>query len=329
MMPSANTVARENPPPANRSYRPNRVPCPAFRRKSARAWTLTPGVAMWAPVRYTSRHRSVKRIFSFSSGTLNRLGICGAVMGSRRDRAARLLDLRPGGGGGRHAPDREAPRHLTHPQELDGTVRPAHQAGAEQRIGGHLDAFRELREGADVDHLCGLPERVGKPALGDAADERHLSALEPGTGLPAAASGLPLAPSAGCLADPRPGAAALADARPMRARGGVQARERDPLGRRWRRRLSLALGLRLWRLRRRHRLLPSRRAGHLDEVTNLVEHAAKRRVVPLHHHVLVVLEPQGLEGPSLEGRTADPRPHLSDAQRSSLPLLAGRRQRAV
>src|SRR5437870_12144698 len=120
MMPSANTVAREKPPPANRSYRLNSVPCPAFRRKSARAWTLTPGVAMCAPMRYTSRHRSVKRIFSFSSGTLNRLGICGAVTGSTRDRSARLLASGPGVGGDRHAPDRELPRHLAHPQELDG-----------------------------------------------------------------------------------------------------------------------------------------------------------------------------------------------------------------
>src|SRR5438876_793325 len=45
MMPSANTVAREKPPPANRSYRLNSVPCPAFRRKSASACTFTPGVA--------------------------------------------------------------------------------------------------------------------------------------------------------------------------------------------------------------------------------------------------------------------------------------------
>src|SRR5919197_533895 len=103
MMPSANTVAREKPPPANRSYRLNSVPCPAFRRKSASAWTFTPGVAMWAPMRYTSRHRSVKRIFSFSSGTLNRLGSRGAVIRSARDRAARLLDLGAGRGRHRHA----------------------------------------------------------------------------------------------------------------------------------------------------------------------------------------------------------------------------------
>ena len=51
MIPSANTVAREKPPPANRSYRLNSVPWPAFFRKSASAWTFTPGVAMCAPSR--------------------------------------------------------------------------------------------------------------------------------------------------------------------------------------------------------------------------------------------------------------------------------------
>src|SRR5438876_2378012 len=323
MMPSANTVAREKPPPANKSYRLNSVPCPAFRRKSARAWTLTPGVAMCAPMRYTSRHRSVKRIFSFSSGTLNRLGICGAVTGSTRDRSARLLDFGPGGGGDRHAPDRELPRHLAHPQQLDGAVRAAHQAGAEQCLGGHLDAFREPRESADVHHLGGLLERVGEAALRDAADERHLSALEPGTGLPAAASRLSLASPARRLADPRAGAAALADTRTVRPRRGVQARERDPLRGHRRPPLGLALHLPLrlprlhllrLRLRRRHRLLRLGRARHLDEVPNLIEHAAKRRVVPLHDRVLVVLEPERLEGSSLNGRMADPRSHLSDAQ---------------
>src|SRR5438034_9874017 len=123
MMPSANTVAREKPPPANRSYRLNSVPCPAFRRKSARAWTLTPGVAMCAPMRYTTRHRSVKRIFSFSSRTLNRLVSRGAVMGgSARDGAARLLDLRAGRGRHRHALHAPLAFHVPHPQRRDGLI---------------------------------------------------------------------------------------------------------------------------------------------------------------------------------------------------------------
>src|SRR5467141_3172861 len=182
MIPSAKTVAREKPPPANRSYRLKRVPCPAFARKSARAWTFTPGVAMCAPMRYTTRHRSVKRIFSFSSGTLNRLGSLGAVIGgSARDGAARLLDLRAGRGRHRHTLHAELALHVTHAEQLDGVVRPAHQPGAEQRLRRDFDALGELPQVPHVDHLCRLFERVREAALRDAADERHLPALEAGT----------------------------------------------------------------------------------------------------------------------------------------------------
>src|SRR2546426_63382 len=149
------------------------------------------------------RQRSVKRIFSFSSGTLNRLGIWGAVTGSALDRAAGLLDLRPGGGRRGDALHDELPGHVAHAEQLDGMVRPAHQTGAEQRFGSHLDPVGELREVSHVDHLCGLPERVREAALRDAPDERHLAALESGACLAAGPRGLPLASSAGRLADPR------------------------------------------------------------------------------------------------------------------------------
>src|SRR5438552_12957066 len=96
---------------------------------------------MWAPTRYTTRHRSVKRIFSFSSGTLNRLGSRGAVMRSARDRAARLLDLRAGGGRYRHALHAELALDVAHPEQFYGAVRPAHQTGAEQGVGSDLDAL--------------------------------------------------------------------------------------------------------------------------------------------------------------------------------------------
>src|SRR3989449_8158470 len=76
---------------------------------------------MCAPMRYTTRHRSVKRIFSFSSGTLNRLGSRGAVMGgSARDGAARLLDLRAGRGRHRHALHAELALYVPHAEQLDG-----------------------------------------------------------------------------------------------------------------------------------------------------------------------------------------------------------------
>src|SRR3979409_883780 len=119
MMPSAKTVARPKLPPANRAYKLKSVPWPWFRRKSASAWTFTPGVAMCAPMRYTTRHRSVKRIFSFSSGTLNRLGSRGAVIGSARDGTARLLDLRAGRGRHRHTLHAELALHVPHADGVD------------------------------------------------------------------------------------------------------------------------------------------------------------------------------------------------------------------
>src|SRR6266513_806203 len=210
------------------------------------------------------RHRSVKRIFSFSSGTLNRLGICGAVTGSARDRAARLLDFRPGGGGHGHALDGEAAPHVSHAEQLDRPIRPAHQPGPEQRLRRHLDAGGELAQMADVHYLRGLLEGVREAALRDAADERHLTALEAGSRLPARARGLPLATPARGLADPGTRPTPLADAGPVRARGGSQAVQhetfdRDGLGGGLRlasrRRLRLGARLRL-AFRRRH-YLPS------------------------------------------------------------------------
>src|SRR5690242_7358470 len=182
---------------------------------------------MCAPTRYTTRQRSVKRIFSFSSGTLNRLGSRGAVMRSARDRAARLLDLRAGGGRHRHALDAELALDVPHAEQLDGAVRPAYQPGAEQRIGRDLHPLGEPAEVADVHHLRRLLERVGEATLGDAADERHLAALEPGAHLAALTRGLALAAAAGRLADSRAGPAAFADTGAVRAGRRPQSRERE------------------------------------------------------------------------------------------------------
>src|SRR5256712_12353977 len=148
---------------------------------------------MCAPTRYTTRHRSVKRIFSFSSGTLNRLGSLGAVTGSARDGAARLLDLRAGRGRHRHALHAELALHVAHAEQLDGAVRPAHQPGTEQRLRCDLGPLRELAQMPDVDHLCRLLERVREAALRDAADERHLAAPGTRARLPARARGPALA----------------------------------------------------------------------------------------------------------------------------------------
>src|SRR5438445_12039913 len=188
------------------------------------SWMLTPCVAMCASTRNTTRHRSVKRIFSFSSGTLNRLGSLGAVTGSARDGAARLLDLRAGRGRHRHALHAELTLHVPHAKQLDRVVRPAHQPGTEQRLRCDLDAVGELAQVADVDHLSGLLEAVGEAALRDTADERHLPALEAGPRLPARACGLTFTAPPRRLADPRARSAPLADARAVRPLWPPQAR---------------------------------------------------------------------------------------------------------
>src|SRR3989442_743107 len=216
MMPSAKIAARDSPPPANRSYRENSVPCERC-AYSASACTLTPGVAMWAPMRYTSRARSVKRILSLSSGTLNRLGFLGAVTRSPFDGAARLLDLRPGGGGRRDPADDELPGHLAHAEQLDRAVGPAHESRAEQRVGGDFDTFGEQRQMPDVHDLRRIPEGIGEAALGDAADERHLPALEPQAGRAAGAGLVALLAAAAGLPDPRARPPAHADARAVGA----------------------------------------------------------------------------------------------------------------
>src|SRR5438132_5768933 len=254
---------------------------------------------------------SVKRIFSFSSGTLNRLGIWGAVTGSALDRAAGLLDLRPGGGRSGAALHGELPGTVAHAEQLAGMVRPAHQTGAEQGLGSHLDPVGELREVSHVDHLRGLPERVREAALRDAPDERHLAALESGARLAAGPRGLPLASSAGRLADPRARTAALADARAVRSPRRPQVMQLQGLDR-----------LLRFRLRLRHGLAPLPLRRDFDEVPHLVEHAADGRMIRLDHDVLMVLQPQGLQRAPQRGRAADRRADLLDAER----VLPHRRQ---
>src|SRR6266516_273668 len=272
-----------------------------------------------------TRQRSVKRIFSFSSGTLNRLGIWGAVIGSARDRPARLFDLRARGGGDRHALYAELAPHVAHAEQLDGVVRPADEPRPEQRVGRHLDALGELVEVPDVHHLRRLLEGVREAALRDAPDERHLAALEPGPCLAPGAGRLALPPAAGRLADPRAGPAPFADARAVRATRRLERRQAQVRQLALRRlaaspRSRFGPGL---RLRHRAPLLPGFRGRHLAEVTHLIEHAPQRRVVPLHHGVLVVLEPERLERPALERGPADPRADLPDAE---LALAHGRQR---
>src|SRR5438034_332551 len=71
--------------------------------------------------------------------------------------------------------------------------------------------------------------------------------------------------------------------------------------------------LRRLRLGRRHRLLPVLHRRHLDEVAHQVDHAAQRRVILLHHDVLMVLEAQRLERAAQRRRLADRRADLLQA----------------
>src|ERR1043166_3818394 len=134
-------------------------------------------------MRYTSRQMSVTENFSQrSSGSLNTFIQLGSrnMGGSGLDGSARLLDLHARGCGYRHALDDELPGHVSQAEQLDGMIGPADEPGAEQGIRGHLDALGERAELAHVHDLGGLLERVCEAAFGDAPDERHLPALEPG-----------------------------------------------------------------------------------------------------------------------------------------------------
>src|SRR5713226_190312 len=255
-----------------------------------------------------TRHRKVNRSFSFSSGTLNRLGICGPLTCSTLDGPARLLDL--GAGGGRHGdpPHHELPLYVSHPEELDRMVRTAHQPRPEQGVGCHLHAVGQQAEVPYVHDLGRLLERIGEAALGNAPDERHLTALEPRPRLPTAAGRLPLAAATSGLADPGARPAPLADARTVRTAWRLEVVQRQLPHRRG---LRLGLGP---GFRRRHRLLACFLGRHLDEVPHLVEHAAERRVVLLDHDVLVVLEPQRLERAPQQRGMATARADLADAE---------------
>src|SRR5881396_2838762 len=76
MMPSAKIAARDSPPPANRSYRENSVPCERC-AYSASACTLTPGVNVQALAEYAQRSQGT--LFSlydlFAGGGLSRAAI--------------------------------------------------------------------------------------------------------------------------------------------------------------------------------------------------------------------------------------------------------------
>src|SRR2546427_1210558 len=67
------------------------------------------------------------------------------------------------------------------------------------------------------------------------------------------------------------------------------------------------------------RLLAFLHRRHLDEVAHLIEHAAERGVILLHHGILVMLEPERLERPPFEalGLKHRSEEHTSELQSQS------------
>src|SRR6476659_4873815 len=186
MIPSANTVARESCPPVKRAYSPSNPPLFCWlRKKSVRASTSTPGAVMCAPIRYTNRHRSVKRILSFSSGVFITLfTACAALFWAMMapGGAALLLDRAAGGddrlaglGADLEAAHRDRRRDFAVRQHLHRTVAP-HEPCGTQAVG--RDLALDLRELVEADDVRLLAERIGEAALRQPARGRHLTALE-------------------------------------------------------------------------------------------------------------------------------------------------------
>src|SRR6266702_2212432 len=221
-----------------------------------------------------TRHRSVKRIFSFSSGTLNRLGIWGAVIGQLAIVPPACSILARG----------EAVQvpHVDHLRRLLERVRePALGDAPDERHLPALEARPFLSPGAGrlafPAPACGLSDAgAGTAPLADARPVRAARWLE---GRQREEPDFAL----GCLGSRRPSAPPP----PPRPR---------------------------CRLHLRHDLFSRLRGRHLDEVAHLMKHAPQRRVVLLHDRVLVMLQPQGLERAPLERGPADPGAHLPDAE---------------
>src|SRR4051812_43065622 len=133
-----------------------------------------------------TRHRSVKRILSFSSGVRKMFETAVAallcamtvLLGGAAlllDRAARGDDRLTGRCADLEAAHRDRLRQLAVGQHLHRSLT-LHEARRAERIGCHLAL--EQRELVEPDDVRFLAERVGEAALRQPARERHLTALE-------------------------------------------------------------------------------------------------------------------------------------------------------
>src|SRR5688572_25740854 len=128
-----------------------------------------------------SRHRSVKRIFCFSSGVRNRLptaaaGLVCAML--RLDAASRRENLLPGRRAHLDAAHRHGTRELAVGQHLRRTLPAMHPALLGQRFLRHLGPLGPAVQRFQGNDLMLDAELVREPALRQPTREGHLTTLE-------------------------------------------------------------------------------------------------------------------------------------------------------
>src|ERR1017187_3652951 len=221
MMPRAKMVSLRMLPPANMSKNPKTVPDCEL-KNSCQRWMLMPGVGIWPPSRYTASIASVNSTRLRRSGTRKMLAKASknlmVVCDSRRSSSRRADHLRFAAGLGDLVRsrfrevmrlDRDGPRQLARAQDFETGAELVDHAQLGQAVGSEHVAF-QLIQPSQVDDGELLLEDVGEAALGQAAMQRHLAALETALLAEAADCLLALVPAPRGLARPRAHAAAHA-----------------------------------------------------------------------------------------------------------------------
>src|SRR6185312_2574276 len=182
MMPNANSVARDRPPPTNRSYRPRSPPACWLLKKSISACVSMPGAVMCEPTRKMINASSVKPIRDFSSGVLKMLLTSWAAAFSC---AMSVLDAASGRDNTlthrRAHPDpadRHGARQRAVGQQLGRSLPLPDQSRLDEDVGRDVVLRLQIIDVTQVHDLRLHPEWIGEAALGQPARQRHLAALE-------------------------------------------------------------------------------------------------------------------------------------------------------
>src|SRR5688572_8584889 len=130
-----------------------------------------------------SRHRSVKRIFCFSSGVRNRLptaaaGLVCAMLGL--DAASRRENLLPSRRAHLDAAHRHGTRELAVGKHFGRTLPAMHPALLGKRFLRHLGSLGPMVQCIQGNDLVLHAKLIGESALRQPPRERHLTALEVG-----------------------------------------------------------------------------------------------------------------------------------------------------